>query len=325
MPTWLVTNLFEAVKRVSGETRCFFKPGARVAVKLHMGEKGGKYFLNPEIATQIVAVLKSHGYKPFLFDTPVIYPGGRNTAKKYLQTAASHGYTEEKIGCPIVVSDESISFEIEKFTYGVAKEIAQSDGLFVLSHVKGHECTGVGGAIKNLGMGGVDKETKRAMHTLAKPELVGECSGCGECKKVCPEKSITILGRKIKIKGVCYGCNICVSNCPNRALTPKDRRIEFFIAQAAAAVVRSVPKVYGVNVLQKITDHCDCYTGELPIVAPDLGFVGGTDLVALDQASIDLIDQKAEKKVFEELYHKSPKIQLEEAARLGVGKLVAIS
>lgn len=315
---WQAENLAEATKNLRRKTRRFFKPGARVAVKLHMGEKGGKYFLDPEIARQTVTVLKDHGYQPFLFDTPVMYPGGRNTAKKYYQTAASHGYSEDKIGCPVVISDESVPVEVEKFCYGVAKAIAQSDGLFVLSHIKGHECTGVGGAIKNLGMGGVDKKTKKAMHTLAKPQLVGECSDCKKCEKVCPDKSIVILGRRVKIRGVCYGCNICVSNCPNQALAPKDRRIEIFIAQAAAAVVRSVPKVYGVNVLQKITNHCDCYTGELPIVCPDLGFIGGTDLVALDNAAIDRIDQKAGKKVFEELYHKSPKIQLVEAERLGM-------
>lgn len=317
---WQAENLAEAINNLRRETRGLYKPGARVAVKLHMGEKGGKYYLDPEIAKQIVTVLQSHGYRPFLFDTPAMYSGGRNTVKKYYQTAASHGYTEEKIGCPIVISDESIPVPVAGFTYGVAKDIAQSDGLFVLSHVKGHECTGVGGAIKNLGMGAVDKKTKRAMHTLAKPQLVGECSNCKTCERVCPDKSITILGRRVKIKGVCYGCNICVSNCPNQALAPKDRRIEVFIAQAAAAVVRSVPKVYGANVLQKITNHCDCYTGELPIVASDLGFIGGSDLVALDNAAIDKIDQKAGKKVFEELYHKSPKIQLVEAQRLEIGK-----
>lgn len=315
---WQTENLDEATNNLRRETTGLYKPGARVAVKLHMGERGGKYYLDPEIAKRFVAVLKGLDYRPFLFDTPVVYPGGRHTAKKYYQTAAGHGYTAEKIGCPIVISDESVPVEIAGFTYGVAKDIAQSDGLFVLSHVKGHECTGVGGAIKNLGMGAVDKKTKRAMHTLAKPQLVGECSDCKTCERVCPDKSIAIFGGRVRIKSICLGCDICVSNCPNQALAPKDRRIEFFIAQAAAAVVRSVPKVYGVNVLQKITNHCDCYTGELPIVSPDLGFLGGSDLVALDNEAIDKIDQKTGKKVFEELYHKSPKIQLVEAERLGM-------
>ncbi|MFC1721645.1 DUF362 domain-containing protein [Patescibacteria group bacterium] len=309
---WSTEDLDKVCTFVQEETKGLFRSGGQVAVKLHMGERGGQYYLDPEIAQTCVVALKRGGYQPFLFDSPVIYPGGRMTASLYKRTAAKHGYTESKIGCPIKISDKSVPVKIVGFEYGVCQDIAGSDGLFVLTHVKGHECTGMGGAIKNLGMGAVDKKTKGGMHSLSKPVQEGECRNCGVCKENCPNKSIKILGREFNIKGPCFGCGICIVNCPEEILAAKDRRVDQFIAQAAAAVVSSVPAVYGVNVMKKIVKNCDCYTGKLPQIAPDVGFAGGRDLAALDKTSVELIARKAGEEVFAKTWKKSPYLQIEE-------------
>ncbi len=99
-----------------------------------------------------MAVLKELGLKPFLFDSVVLYSGSRDTKEKYYATAKKHGFTEEKIGCPIVISDKGVDVKTDNLTAHVCKELAEADGMLVVSHVKGHCCYGFGGAIKNLGM-----------------------------------------------------------------------------------------------------------------------------------------------------------------------------
>jgi len=145
----------------------FFSENSSIAVKLHMGEKDNKYFLKPEKIKRVVAVLKELKLKPFLFDSIVLYSGARDTKEKYYKTAENHGFTEKTMGCPIVISDEGVDVKTKNMTVHVCKELTEADGMLVVSHVKGHCCYGFGGAIKNLGMGGVTPKSKEAIH-LAK-------------------------------------------------------------------------------------------------------------------------------------------------------------
>ncbi len=157
-----------------------FSAGDSVAVKLHMGEIKNPYYLSPEIVRKIVDVLKGYEVKPFLVDTTVLYKSERDTVEKYLKTAETHGFTEEKIGCPIVISDTGIDVKAKDLTVEVSKEIAEADGMLVLSHVKGHVCYGFGGAIKNLGMGGVTRKSKADVHKAKEAstdELLSEAAG----------------------------------------------------------------------------------------------------------------------------------------------------
>ena len=72
--------------------------------------------------------------------------------------------------------------------------------MIVLSHFKGHEVAGFGGAIKNLGMGCASAAGKQAQHT-ARPLIVEEiCIGCGKCVVVCPKTAIAIQNEKSSIK-----------------------------------------------------------------------------------------------------------------------------
>ena len=156
----------------------FFPSGSKIAVKLHMGEEGNKYFLKPEYAKKVVNVLKSLNLKPFLFDSPAMYPGGRDTVEKYLKTAEKHGFSEKDIGCPLVISNEGVKVKTEHLEAEVCKPLHESEYMLVLTHVKGHGSAGFGAAIKNLGMGAVNKNTKKDIHTGGAPIIQDNCIAC---------------------------------------------------------------------------------------------------------------------------------------------------
>lgn len=98
------------LEKLKSELKGYFS--GSVAVKLHMGELGNKYFLKPVFVKKVVEILKEHGTKPFLFDSPVVYKSPRHFPKGYLLVARKHGFTEKKIGCPVIVSDAFIGQEM---------------------------------------------------------------------------------------------------------------------------------------------------------------------------------------------------------------------
>ncbi|MFH1106072.1 MAG: DUF362 domain-containing protein, partial [Candidatus Aenigmatarchaeota archaeon] len=131
----------------------FFKSKERIAVKLHMGEAENPNHLKPAFVKFVTDALKNAGAIPFLIDTTVRYRSPRNSVKGYLETARKNGFTKEFMGCDIVISNSYVKSKGKYLTYEIAKELAEADGVLVLTHVKGHTCSGFGGAIKNLGMG----------------------------------------------------------------------------------------------------------------------------------------------------------------------------
>lgn len=166
----LTRDLSKIEETLRKQIRGVFSKGDRVAIKVHMGEIRNKYYIKAPIIKRIVNVLNELGLKPFLFDSVVLYQGERDSVKKYYKTAEKHDFTEDKIGCPIVISDTGIGIKTKDMVVYVCKELIEADGLLVVSHVKGHCCFGFGGAIKNLGMGGVTPKSKREIHTAGQAE-----------------------------------------------------------------------------------------------------------------------------------------------------------
>ena len=159
----IIKNLDKALRKIDIKK---IKKGDRVAIKLHMGEYGNLNYVRPSIAARIVEIVKDVGGKPFLFDTIALYRAHRHTVEEYVKTAKMNGFSQETMNCPVIISDEGVKVktkgplkEIE-----VAKDLYDADAIIVLSHVKGHEMSGFGGAIKNLGMGGVTKSGKADVH-----------------------------------------------------------------------------------------------------------------------------------------------------------------
>lgn len=275
-----------------------------VAVKTHFGEEGCDSFVSPLYIRQVVSKVKEAGGVPFVTDTNTLYRGMRHDAVSHLALAIRHGFGSEVISAPVFIADglrsgNDVVVEIPgvhlKETR-IASGIADADSLIVVSHVKGHAVAGFGGAIKNLAMGCASAAGKHEQHR-AMPAIVREddCEGCGGCISACPEKTITFEEvARIDPKG-CIGCGICVETCPESAIYFDYERdaahLSERLAEYALGAASLFPeKALYLNFLLRITPDCDCVPfSDRPIV-PDIGILASTDPVAIDAASLDLID-----------------------------------
>ena len=318
-----------------------------VAVKLHMGELGNITYIRPPFVRMVVDLIKKTGGKPFVTDTTALYPGGRDTAEKYLSTAAYNGFVLDSVGAPIVIADgdgyDGISVPIESAVKGcelkevrIASEIYDAEVLLILSHVKGHMLTGFGGAIKNLGMGCVTKETKRAQHTVNGPAFdESECDGCGACVEVCPSGAIILEEGKIKqdLKK-CLHCSTCLFECPTDAWFWRKgvkEQFQVYLAHAASGVLhRFEQKIGFINFVQDVTPHCDCAAPAGRAIVQDVGILASLDPVAIDKASLDLIDRAPvimspalpdPPDILGKMHNTDSLVHLRVAQRLGLGSL----
>jgi len=290
--------------------------GEKVLIKLHMGEPGNRYYISPPIVKLTVGKLKDIGAEPFLFDTTVAYTGLRSTRDGYKRVAYRHGFGEDKMGCKVVIGEEGVEVVEGGRSFEVAKEIYESTHLVVMSHVKGHVQAGFGGAIKNLGMGGVTKGTKRMIHRMSMPRLSAEkCDLCGSCVEVCPSHAITVDSEWRYDSIACEGCGKCVAACPTEALSHKVMDLQKGIALAAKACSRGKRVLY-INALVHIARSCDCDPHPDPIICPDIGYLVSNELAVIDRASLQLINE-VKPEVFQKINQVDPSKQIQYAQSAG--------
>lgn len=282
-----------------------YSPKERIGIKLHWGEQGNKTFLPPDYAREIVSWLKELGTEPFVFDTTVLYSGGRRQGEKSLETAYGHGYTESFLGCPLIIGDGLDGRQVKEIPAGfkhystvqVADILDRADGFLIFSHFKGHLACGFGGAIKNISMGFASRAQKQRMHSEAKPVLnQKKCTKCGICVEVCPAQAATMRENEFPHYDLkaCVGCAQCIAQCPQvalRILWETDAVIfQEKLIETAAALWRIMErKTLVINALLNIARECDCLTGNHPLLAPDLGFLGGYHPVSVDQESLNIV------------------------------------
>ena len=141
-----------------------------VAIKIHFGELGNLSFLRPNYARAVADVVKELGGKPFLTDCNTLYVGSRKNALEHIDTAYQNGFTPYATGCQIIIADglkgtDEALVPVEGGEYVHEAKIGQAlmdaDIVISLTHFKGHEQAGFGGAMKNLGMGGGSRAGKR--------------------------------------------------------------------------------------------------------------------------------------------------------------------
>lgn len=292
--------------------------GKKVPVKLHMGEVKNKYFLQPDFVRSVVGELKLVGAFPFLFDTTVAYTSLRKTKKGYEKVAKLHGFTEKNVGCGVIIGDTGVSKTLGGRTFDVAVELAEASHMLVLSHVKGHIQTGFGGAIKNIGMGGVTRETKSRMHDGSQPVYFKDkCTLCGTCAEVCPFHALEVAEEWKRNERKCFGCGVCIDVCENEALGYTDTSLQYLLVVATKACVADKNVLY-VNELKRIARSCDCDPSAGPIICPDIGYLVAEDPVAIDKASLDLVNQVKEN-VFEKEHKVNPYKQIDYGEEIGLG------
>jgi len=291
--------------------------GKEALFKLHMGEMGNKYYPKAKIVKPAIDTLKEKNVTPFFYDTTVAYPGLRHSKLGYEKIAKIHGYT--KLGCKVVIDDKGKEVKVEGRSFEVGTTLFDSHYVIAFSHVKGHIATGMGGAIKNFGMGGVTKENKRKMHRSSRPVYEKDkCNYCGLCAELCFTDAITVTEDKWKFsKRKCFGCGVCVDNCAQGALTNEDKNFHYLLACAAKACVQGKNVIY-INDVNRIAKSCDCDPFAGPVICPDVGFLISDDIVAVDKASVDLVNKK-KPDVFLKANKMDPLKQIQYGEEIGLG------
>ena len=140
-----------------------------IAIKLHSGEEGNQNFLTPEFWATIIRHLDGT-----VVECNTAYEGSRNTTEKHLKTIEKHGWSRyfdvdllDAEG-PDLVLDIPDGKVIQKNYVG--KDIANYNGMLVLSHFKGHPMGGYGGALKQLSIGCASSYGKAYIHGAGVPE-----------------------------------------------------------------------------------------------------------------------------------------------------------
>lgn len=281
--------------------------GDLVAVKMHFGEKGSTAYIRTPFVGAVVEELKAAGCRPFLTDTNTLYVGSRSDSVRHLKTAVENGFAYASVGAPVIIADglkggnhDVVRIEGKHFTeVKIASDIARADAMVVLSHVKGHEFTGFGGAIKNLGMGCGSRAGKLAMHSDVRPRVsTDHCVGCAKCVGWCPVRAISLKRKKAYIDpDICIGCAECIVVCPERAIKIQwgwstSKLQEKMAEYAVGAAKTKKRKTAFINFIMDVSPQCDCYPfSDAPIV-PNVGILLSLDPVAIDKASVDLINKQ---------------------------------
>jgi len=276
------------------------------AVKIHFGEPGNLAYLRPNYAKTVVDVAKELGGKPFLTDCNTLYVGGRKNALDHLDTAYVNGFSPFSGGCHVLIGDglkgtDEVLVPVTDGEYvreaKIGRAVMDADIIISLNHFKCHELTGIGGALKNLGMGCGSRAGKMEMHSSGKPHVSREkCVGCGTCAKNCAHGAITVTGRLAAIDSVkCAGCGRCIGLCPLDAVqAASDESNDILnkkIVEYAWAVLHGRPHFH-VSLAIDISPFCDCHSeNDVPIVG-DVGMFASFDPVALDVACADAVNRQ---------------------------------
>jgi uncharacterized protein len=280
--------------------------GDFVAIKLHFGEAGNTGFVSPVFAREVVKRIKAHGGKPFLTDANTLYSGERWNAVDHLSNAIHHGFGYATVEAPLIIADglsggDSTEVDIEGFKHFESVRIGSvavsADAMVAVTHVKGHEATGFGGALKNVGMGLGCRSAKQRMHADFKPDPIAEkCTACKRCVIACPVAAITIGPEKVAVVDydVCYGCGECVASCSYGAIetdwkTTPEALQEKIVEHVAGVLAGKEGKTVYLSFVTGVSPDCDCWNfSDAPVVA-DIGVLASTDIVAIDQAAYDLV------------------------------------
>lgn len=275
-----------------------------VAIKMHFGELGNVGYLRPNYAKAIVDTIKELGGRPFLTDCNTMYPGSRKNALEHLECAWENGFGPLSTGCPIIIADglkgtDDIEVPLEGTDYvkkaKIGRAIMDADVFISLSHFKGHEMTGFGGAIKNIGMGCGSRAGKTEQHSNGTPFVkTKKCRGCKACLKECANGGL-VFDEKTKKMTIdlenCVGCGRCLGGCNFDAIDfAQDSAIPMLNAKMAEytkAVLQGRPHFHA-SLIMDVSPNCDCHAENDAAILPNIGMLASFDPVALDQACADL-------------------------------------
>lgn len=275
------------------------------AIKIHFGEPGNLAYLRSNYSKVVVDLIKEQGGKVFLTDCNTLYVGGRKNALDHLDSAYTNGYNPFTTGCHILIADGlkgtdealvPVNGEYIK-NAKIGQAIMDADIFISLNHFKGHEATGFGGALKNIGMGCGSRAGKMEMHNATSPFVLEKsCIGCGACKRNCAHDAITLTNKKAFIdENKCVGCGRCIGVCPVDAVANKgDESNDILnkkIAEYSLAVLKDRPHFH-ISLVVDVSPYCDCHAENDAPIVPNVGMFASFDPVALDMACADAVNRQ---------------------------------
>ena len=277
--------------------------GKFVAIKMHFGELGNISYLRPNYAKAVVDVVKELGGKPFLTDCNTMYPGSRKNALEHLECAWENGFYPLSTGCPILIGDglkgtDDIAVPVVGGKYvkeaKIGRAVMDADIFISLTHFKGHEMTGFGGAIKNIGMGCGSRAGKKEQHSSGKPQIHADtCRGCRMCMRECANNGL-VFNEETKKMSIdmdnCVGCGRCLGACNFDAISFIDdtavELLNYRMAEYTKAVLDGRPHFH-ISLIVDVSPHCDCHSENDAPILPNIGMFASFDPLALDQACAD--------------------------------------
>ncbi|MCF8010198.1 MAG: DUF362 domain-containing protein [Clostridiales bacterium] len=323
-----------------------------VPVKMHLGSRGAYRTVRPVFVRKIVEAVNKINGQPFITES-VRLPG-----LKYLQVANANGLNEQSLGAPIVIADGIFGLDSVKVEsgpilneIGVCSAIYDAPAMIVVSHCKGHIASGYGGAIKNLGMGGIAFKDRSSgisqrgrMHFLENEELTWneeKCNMCYQCVNVCPHESLAFdENNQLQIdQEKCIRCGRCARVCPEGALVlPQNEDLfQKVLAEATCAVLKTFDKkrVLYINFITEVIPECDCMPMTDTPLVPDIGIMISDDIVAIEKATLDMINKSqliqdskvgdngitTNENIFKQVTGKDPYKHVKAAAEYGLGSL----
>ena len=326
--------------------------GEHVAIKTHFGSPGAHRTVRPRFLRVLADAVKAVGGKPFVCDTV------RIEGWDYLEVANQNGVNPQSVGCPVILADGLFGCDSVEVQAGpvlgsvqVASAIHDAPAMIVASHCKGHIGAGYGGAIKNLAMGGVAgrhrsgdwRQARGHLHAASgESSLVRDpdlCTLCLQCLHVCPTEAISEAdGGLVVADKKCWRCGRCERVCPEGAIQLEKRGEDEFqmaLAEATQAVLTTFEpgRVLYFNFVLEVQPECDCMPmADTPLVQ-DQGILAATDIVAVEQAALDLINNgvplpeslaedrgvKAGQRILADSLGVDGQLHVDAAARIGVG------
>jgi uncharacterized protein len=301
-------NIFSKTKKLFKKAEFGARIADRdfVAIKTHFGEYGNLAYIPAPVLKVMVDLVKEHGGRPFITDTNTLYRGSRSNAVDHLGNAVMNGFAMEAAGAPVIIADglrgndfRIIPCNLKHYSeLRIASAIHDADAVLVVSHVKGHELYGIGGAMKNVAMGCVPPSGKQTIHSDMKP-VVKEalCTSCGSCIKRCPVDAISYNEKKKAFVNheKCISCGECTVICSFDAIpvvwVTDHKPLHERTAEYVKGLMDAKPgKWMFLNYIMNVSPQCDCYYWNDAPIVPNLGILASSDPVALDRASADLIN-----------------------------------
>ncbi|HSQ35083.1 MAG TPA: DUF362 domain-containing protein [Candidatus Binatia bacterium] len=311
----------------------FVKERDLVAIKTHFGEENTQGYVRPLNLAMLAGLVRNKRAQPFLTDTATLYSGLRANAIGHIELAERHGFGYASTRTPLIMADgltgdEEIDVVIPGRLYTkvkIASLIVKAQSLLVVSHFTGHVVSGFGAALKNMGMGCSSRRGNLAQHSTATPSIKKKnCTACGACLLWCPAQAITMPEQVARIdKKKCIGCAECLTVCRFDAIgynwsATYEQLQQKVVEHAWGVALNKKGKAIYINFLNRISKDCDCMGGYNKI-SPDIGVLVAFDPVAIDAASLDLVEQKTGQALSRLSYDIPYRVQIDYARLIGFG------